>query len=358
MAATSHDLRQPLHAQGILLEALTERLKGSEYSGLLEKIVQSNNVLSSLFNALLEVSQLDAGTMPVNISHQALTPICHQVVDEYKMIAQKKGLDIRLTGDDYVVITDPVLFGRVLRNLVNNAVKFTTTGSIHIKIESNDKNVFISVTDTGMGIPASQQQHIFDEYYQLDNKARDRNKGIGLGLALVRRMSQLLRHNIQLVSAPDQGTCFRLTLPSGEWSKVLAKQKKVYSHSISDLNILLIDDEESILDAMKIMLRDWSCHPQVFVSLKAAEDYLDKKDYKPDIIISDYRLKDEVTGLEAIRRIRVRVGKKIPALIISGDTDPALLENINQQDFYMLHKPLKAAQLKKVIRILMGENRR
>jgi len=358
MAATSHDLRQPLHAQGILLEALSVRLQDSDHSELLGKIIQSNDVLSSLFNSLLEISQLDAGTMPLNISHQPLTEICQLVVDEYHIIAEQKGLNIELSGDDTVVITDPVLLNRILRNLVSNAIKFTETGNIKINIDSNDEKVFISIEDTGIGIPDSQQQHIFDEYYQLDNKARDRTKGIGLGLALVRRMCKLLQHDIKLESVPEQGACFRLTLARGELSKVITKLDETSSFVIVNLNIMLIDDEEPILDAMSVMLQDWSCFPQAFSTLKGAEEYLDSNDYKPDIIISDYRLKDDITGLEAIRSIRARVGEKTPALIISGDTDPQLLESVNQQDFYMLHKPLKAAQLKKVIRVLMGESRR
>ena len=353
MAATSHDLRQPLHTQGILLEALSLRLREKENKDLLKKIVLSNNVLNSLFNSLLEVSQLDAGTMPVNIGHQPLTTICQQVVDEYQIIAQQKGLNLSLTGDDYIVITDPVLLNRILRNLISNAIKFTETGSIKIDIESNNDKVFINIIDTGIGIPESQQQHIFNEYYQLNNKARDRTKGIGLGLALVRRMCKLLKHDIELKSVEGTGTCFRLTLARGESSKILTKQKEVTAASIKDLKVLLIDDEEPILDAMTIMLRDWSCDPKAFLTLKSAEDYLDNNNYKPDVIISDYRLKEEVTGLDAIRSIWARLGEEVPALIISGDTDPDLLESINQQDFYMLHKPLKAAQLKKVLRVLI-----
>ncbi len=357
LASASHDLRQPLHAQGILLEALSLRLKDSEHSGLLEKTIQSNDALHSLFEALLEISQLDAGTITVNISHQSVTKICQQVIDEYQLIAQQKGLFIKLTGEDCTAMTDPILINRVLRNLLSNAIKFTQTGGVKIHVQCDNEKVFIRVSDTGIGIPLSKQQHIFDEYYQLDNKARDRTKGIGLGLALVRRMCELLRHDIQVESVVNKGTSFQLTLQVGDINKIITKQDESIADSIEHLKILLIDDEQPILDAMTVMLTDWSCYPRAFVNLTTAEKWIDENHYVPDLIISDYRLKDDITGLDAIRRLRKKLANDIPALLISGDTDPELLESIHRQDFYMLHKPLKATQLKKVIRVLIDKKK-
>jgi len=358
LASASHDLRQPLHAQGILLEALSLRLKESEHNELLEKTIQSNDALHSLFDSLLEISQLDAGTITVNISHQPVTDICQQVLNEYQLIAQQKRLEITLIGENCIALTDPILINRVLRNLLSNAIKFTEIGSVKIRVECNHQQVLIRVCDTGIGIPKPQQQHIFDEYYQLHNQARDRTKGIGLGLALVRRMCKLLNHDIQVESEPDKGTCFQLTMPVGDANKVLSKQEEPITGHIKQLKILLIDDEQSILDAMTVMLKDWSCYPQGFTNLNDAETWIDENNYAPDLIISDYRLKDEITGLDAIQHLRQKLTQEVPALLISGDTDPELLESAHQQDFYMLHKPLKAAQLKKVIRVLMDKNKR
>ncbi len=353
LAAASHDLRQPLHVQGILLEALKLRLENQEQLGLLEKAMQSNDALNGLFNALLEISQLDAGTVRVNKSHQHLMEICEELVNEYKVFMEDNGLYAEVCGDDVVVITDPVLLGRVLRNLLDNAIKYTEVGGIKIQIEAGSLNTILRVSDTGVGIPLSQQAHIFDEYYQLDNAARDRTKGIGLGLALVRRMCEQLQHDIQIESAVGEGTCFTLTLPIGDASKVIDQPKELEKDPLSHIKVLIVDDEQSILDAMTVMLSDWACYPRTFTSLAAAEKAIEKEGYKPDLIISDYRLKEDVTGLDVIKTLKKKYKDNIPALIITGDTDPRLLERLHHQDYYILHKPVKSMQLKKVIRILL-----
>jgi signal transduction histidine kinase len=353
LAAASHDLRQPLHTQVILLEALNLRLQDPENRDLLEKITHANDALNSLFSALLEISQLDAGTIRVNVSHQPLLEICKQLVDEYQSLAKDNGLHMEINGNDAVAITDPVLLNRILRNLISNAIKFTKQGGIKFHVKSDAEKVFISVSDTGIGIPKSQQQYIFDEYYQLDNKSRDRTKGIGLGLALVRRMCKLLQHDIQVESSAGKGACFTLTLPRGDKEQIIIQQPELSTDSFRHLKILVIDDEKPILEAMTIMLTDWECYPRSFTDLASAEAFIDKENYKPDLIISDYRLKHGVTGLDAIQTLQSKFNEQVPALIISGDTDPKLLEKIHLHDYYLLHKPVKAMQLKKVIRILV-----
>ncbi len=357
LAATSHDLRQPLHAQGILLDALSLRLKETENLDLLNKTIQSNDALNTLFNSLLEISQLDAGTIKTNISHHQLKEICALLVSENQLVAQNNGLTLELIGDDCVVFTDAILLNRILRNLINNAIKFTQSGGVKIFIRTENAHAIITVSDTGIGIPESKQLHIFDEYYQLDNKARDRSKGIGLGLAIVRRMSELLNHKITLQSELGKGSHFSLVLPLGDASKVSNKSQSLdlEPQSVEHLKILLIDDEQAILDAMSVMLKDWNCYPQPFISLHAAEDFIQKNHYQPDLIISDYRLKGKETGLDAIRHLQSLCSEAIPALIISGDTDPQLLTKIHKLEYYLLHKPVKAGQLKNVIRILMEQ---
>jgi signal transduction histidine kinase len=354
LAAASHDLRQPLHAQGILLEVLNLRLEDKEQRELLNKVTQSNEVLNTLFNSLLEISQLDAGTIKVQKNHQLLMDICEPLVNEYRYLIQQEGLTIELTGDDVAVLTDPVLLSRILRNLVSNAIKFTAAGGVKVEIKSSANQVYLSVIDTGVGIPLPQQENIFNEYYQLDNKARDRNKGIGigLGLALVRRMCELLKHNIRLESVAGEGACFTITLARGDAPKVVAPTGELEIELISDLDVLLIDSEQPILDAMTVMLSDWGCWPRAFTHLQAAEKMIESENYKPDLIISDYRLSGSNTGVDVIRKLQEKWSDKIPALIISGDTDPELLEIIHRQDYYLLHKPVKPARLKKLIHII------
>jgi len=187
MAATSHDLRQPLHAQGLLLEVLKQQSKEQPQSELVEKIMQSNSALHSLFNSLLEISQLDAGTISVNESHQPIHTLCQQVMTEFEQVTADKNLSMTLEDSDLVVLSDPVLLNRIIRNLVSNAIKYTEKGSISINIAEKGDQVLLSVKDTGIGIPEDEHENIFKEYTQLNNNERDRQNGVGLGLALVRR---------------------------------------------------------------------------------------------------------------------------------------------------------------------------
>jgi len=355
LAAASHDLRQPLHAQGILLEALRLRLKGGEHEKLLDKTIQSNEVLNSLFSTLLEISRLDAGTIMVNRNTIDVYDTCQSVIDQHQMIAEQKGLSLKLSGEHFAVSTDPVLLGRILRNLVNNAIKFTPQGQVDVNITAQDEHVYIEVCDTGIGIADDLQAHIFDEYFQIDNPVRDRNKGIGLGLALVRRMCELLGHEITLQSQTNQGSTFRLSLPKGDSANIESTEVEGPSVSLEGLKILMIDDEVAVLEAMTLMLNDWNCHPEPCQNLQQAEALLKQQTFKPDLIISDYRLAKDITGLDVVTRLQQLTDKPTPAIIISGDTDPALLKSIHQQGFYLLHKPIKSAKLKKVFRILLRE---
>ena len=220
MAATSHDLRQPLHAQGLFLSAFKTHLTTQAQLDILDKVVQSNQALNSMFDSLLEISQLDANTIKVNRSHQSLMVLCEGLLSEFELFARDKGLTLTLEGDDCVVFSDPVLLKRVIRNLVSNAVKYTQKGSVTLQIDAGSQSVQLSIIDTGIGIVESELETVFDEYVQLNNKKRDRNKGVGLGLALVKKMCQLLDHDISVVSKLGNGTCFtpvsytHLTLPT------------------------------------------------------------------------------------------------------------------------------------------------
>jgi len=355
MAAASHDLRQPLHAQGILLETLRSRLNNSDLGDITDKIVQSNASLNTLFNALLEISQLDAGTIKVHPSHQSLSMIIKIILDEFRQIAEKKNISLTYSGPDLTVYSDSVLLTRVLRNLVSNAIKFTEKGEVTIQVERNKNKVRIAVDDTGIGIPVENQSMIFNEYTQLGNKSRDRSKGIGLGLALVRRMCYLLDHELKVESVLGKGSSFSLIVPLGDTDKIFVDTDEQVANPVTGIDILLIDDEQPILDAMKTMLSDWSCQCRCFTTLKQAESSLEDNDSLPDIIISDYRLTDDVTGMDAIRRLRSCFGRDIPALLISGDTDPDLLKQAQREDFYLLHKPLKPTKLRAVIGMLLDD---
>lgn len=353
MAATSHDLRQPLHAQHLYLQVLRLRVKGTEFGELVEKLHVSNEALIELFNALLEVSQLDAGTMEVQKSHNSLMEITEIIVQEFQGLASGKGLTLELKGQDYAVHSDPVLLLRILRNLVSNAIKFTSVGGVCLTIEKKNTDVYVTIIDTGIGIPEEKQGDIFNEYVQLGNASRNRDEGIGLGLALVSRMCKLLEHDLQLESTPGEGSRFTIILPEGYIEHIVELDAELAPVSIGNLEIMLIDDEQAVLDSMRELFSEWSCQTHTYSSLKAARFDIVNNHLLPDLIISDYRLNNNVNGVDVLRELRGELGYSVPAMIISGDTDPALLEKIKTEDIYLLHKPVDIAKLRKVVETLL-----
>ena len=353
MAATSHDLRQPLHAQGLLLEVLKQQLIGQSQSKLVDKVVQSNSALHSLFNSLLEISQFDAGTIEVNKSHQPIHSLCQQIMNEFDQMIKDKNLSVVIEKSDLIVFSDPVLLSRIIRNLVSNAIKYTEQGTISIHYSQQGSQLLLSVTDTGIGIAEQEHENIFKEYKQLNNNERDRQKGVGLGLALVSRMCELLDHDIEVKSTFGQGAVFTLSLPLGDPSQVIHVAKEENTSSIEGINVLLVDDELPILDAMQSLLSQWQCQCHAFSSIGDAVTALSKEPMAVDLIISDYRLSGDLNGIQCIEHLRGIVGEATPAVLLSGDTDPNLLNTVQQAGFYMLHKPLKPARLRNVMTLLL-----
>jgi len=356
MAATSHDLRQPLHAQSLMLDVLSRKLHDTTSNELIQKVIQSNDALTALFNSLLEVSQLDAGTITVHTADYSLTEVSELIVDQFREIAGQKNLSLEMTGDDCVIHSDAILLSRVLQNLVGNAIKFTSEGGVKIDFKKQASEVVLAVTDTGMGIPRSEQQRIFNEYTQLGNHARDRSKGIGLGLAIAQRICKLLNHPIKVESTLSHGSCFSLMLPVGNPDKVVSMRVNEEVSPLGGLNVLLIDDDRQVLEAMQSLLAEWACKTRCYTTYRESAEEIDASDFVPDLILCDYRLNERINGVEAIQHLRQSYGSDVPAIIITGDTDPVLLEQIKNQEFYLLHKPLRAAKLRRVIGVLLDQN--
>jgi len=349
-------LRQPLHAQGLFLSAFKSHLTTQGQLDLLDKVVQSNQALNSMFDSLLEISQLDANTIKVNRSHQSLMVLCEGLLSEFELLAQDKGLTLTLEGNHCVVFSDPVLLKRVIRNLVSNAVKYTYKGGVTLQVNAGAQSVELSIIDTGVGIVESELETIFDEYVQLSNKKRDRNKGVGLGLALVKKMCQLLDHDISVVSNLGDGTCFTLSVPIGDANRVMRPVVEKHTTSLEGLTVFVIDDDEPILESMIGLEEDWKCRFELFSSFEQVLEFVENNDALPDVIISDYRFDEEITGIDVVAKLRAHYKDNIPALLISGDTDAELLINVKQSGIYMLHKPIDANTLKTAVALICNDS--
>lgn len=355
LAAASHDLRQPLQALGLILESIRVRTgENQELEKLVDRGIESHDTLRSLFNALLELSRLESHKLDVQTIHLQLQSLVSCIVEEFKPSAQAKGLSLEVAGVDQVIVTDPVLFGRVLRNLLSNAIKFTEFGKIVVTFIKRDQEVVLSVIDTGVGIPPTEQERVFDEYHQVSNQARNSSEGIGLGLSVVKKMCQLLGHPIQLYSDPGKGTTFSISLPLGDPQKVPIKVE-VSDLPLAGRSVMIIDDDPAVLSAVSTLMADWQCESLAAETLENALQQLNEKQFQPDIVLSDYRLGGGLNGIDAISAIREQLRREVPALLISGDTDPEMVKRIRQQKYFLIQKPVKPAHLRKAMYKLLAD---
>ena len=248
-----------------------------------------------------------------------------------------------------------MLLETLLRNLISNALRYTHSGGIQVLCTNHNSDISIAIVDSGVGIPADQQQDIFREFYQLENPERDRSKGLGLGLAIVDRLATLLRHRITLDSAPGQGSRFSVTLPSGDAAAVVRVATESSQHDVSGLRIMVIDDEADVRIGMQAVLDAWGCHTIVAGSEEEAIEKTKHIKFLPQVIIVDHRLRNDQTGTQAIARLRHEWGADIPALIVTGDTAPDRLLEAQASGHTLMHKPLQPGKLRAYLRRVQRE---
>lgn len=363
LAAASHDLRQPVHALGLFVGALRGVNMPGEGQVLLEQIEASVQAMGGLFNALLDISQLDAGIVEVTQRNFAVGPLLDRVCREHASEAKVKGLGLAAKACSLIVYSDPVLLERILRNLVSNAVRYTDQGRIVIGCRRRNGAVAIQVWDTGRGIAADQQERVFQEYYQLANPERDRAKGLGLGLAIVRRLTDLLDCRMQLCSEPGRGSCFEVTMPlaSGPSTASLipleAETENLGNVLVAGF-LVVIDDERAIRDAMSSLLREWGHEVVAAESGDEIMRRLTDHPMRPDLIICDYRLRNGEHGIEVIERLRAEYNETIPAMLITGDTAPDRLTEAQASGLLLLHKPVSNGRLRAAAIRLMASAKR
>lgn len=347
LAAASHDLRQPLHALGLLLGALREEIETKQGATLLDKVFQSTEALNQLFNSLLDVSRLDAGVVEVHKQSIHMRTILDVIESEYRMQAEKKNLSLNLNSGAVAAYTDEVLLERVLGNLVANAIAYTEKGSVSVEILQHSKEKLrIEVSDTGIGIPEIESELVFSEYYQLSNPERDRSKGLGLGLAIVRRLCVLLDVSINLRSSVSSGTTFTLYVQSSDSLSTEAERPSSKIVNLDGIVALVIDDDVNVLEGMSKLLLSWGCIVMTADSEEMAIEEISRSANIPSIIFADYRLREHKTGVDAIRRVYEELNNEIPAVVITGDTSPDRLREANASGFRLLHKPVTPSDLR------------
>ncbi|CCQ73655.1 Putative histidine kinase with signal transduction response regulator domain [Magnetospira sp. QH-2] len=358
LAAASHDLRQPLQAITLFLSVLSEGATPAQQPKLIEKTRLSVDSLRGILDRVLDMSKLEAGLISPQMRATPIAPLMRRLAEEFTALSASKNLDFRFIPSSVTVQTDEALLDTLLRNLLSNAVKFTEEGRILLGARRRPDSLEIQVWDTGIGIPEDKTDSVFEEFYQIGNEERDRNKGLGLGLSIVKRMALLLNHPIQFRSHPDRGTMFSIVLLTGGEEPLtppLSPPDK--AEHLNGKRVLLIEDDMAVAEATATFLEHWGC--EVFISSCINNNdcnypyILDERARKPDFIIADYRLPFEQTGAWAVSRIRAHFDTQIPAMLITGDTNPSRLQEAALSSLPLLHKPINPDQLHRTIADLL-----
>ena len=353
LAAASHDLRQPLHAMGLLLSALKQREYDDKKLEIIDDMGKSSEALNGLFNSLLDVSRLDAEIIDFRPSHIPAIDMFDGLRAQFMQQAAEKQVRLLVEPGEHVFYSDAILLERVLRNLFSNAVQYTQTGHILLSCcEHSDGVKMITLEDSGIGIPAESAEDVFSEYYQLNNTNRDRSKGLGLGLAIVRRLCELMDVPISMTSEEGKGTVFTLMVPGGDPAQITPRAKPYGTMQAKDRRILVIDDEVQVLQGMRHMLEGWGCKVMLAESVRDALKIIALSDESPELIISDFRLHDG-DGTDAVETICEALDVRVPAIIISGDTSPKRLKQVKKTGLLFLHKPVSADELHQHMQALL-----
>ncbi len=356
LAAASHDLRQPMHALGLFVSQLRVRLDAAERDLVIGRIDTSLAAMNELFDALLDISKLDAGVLVPEVKVFQIARLLDRIENTFAAAARQKGLSLEVDPSGAWVRTDFILLERILLNLVANAVRYTTRGGVVVRCHQGIDEVRIDVSDSGIGIAEDEQRKIFGEFYRVAEGERSGSRGLGLGLAIVERLGRLLDHPIELSSRPGEGSCFSVRVPAvavpGKPESPQLVPPEI-SDRLAGKLIVVIEDDELVRDATARLLQSWGCNTVIVASPSAGLAAIAGHNQLPDLIISDYRLAGGKTGLEAIDELRNLLGAAIPALLISGDTSPDRLREVRESGFHLLHKPVGPAALRATMNHLL-----
>lgn len=351
LAAASHDLRQPIHAQGLFLEALSLTQLTPHQTELLNHSRAASEATGELLNALLDFSRIEAGVIEPQMQAMLLQPLLHKIENELAPQADTKNIVYRSRETQFAIRSDPMLLELILRNLVSNAIRYTQRGGVFIGCRQRGSTAVIEIWDTGMGIPLEHQQEVFREFHQLGNPERDRNKGLGLGLAIASGLARTLGHHLTVSSTPQRGSVFRLTVPIAIAPAIRKNPLALSKTHLVGVRVLVIDDDEVVRTGMLPLLHNWGCKCVAAESIEQALALVATQ--APDVIISDYRLREQRTGVEAILAVRAFARCNLPALLITGDTSPERLREAKGSGIPLLHKPVSTRELyQKLVEIL------
>jgi Na+/proline symporter/CheY-like chemotaxis protein/PAS domain-containing protein len=350
LAAASHDILQPLNAARLYVTSLVERQRGGSDSQLITNIDASLDAVEDIFGTLLDISRLDTGAMRPEIVGFRIDELLRQLEVEFTPLAQEKGLNLKFVPCSLAVQSDRRLLRRLLQNLVSNAIKYTPNGRVLVGCRRHDGGLRIDVYDTGLGIPASKKQAIFQEFHRLEQGAKAA-RGLGLGLSIVERIARVLDYKITVNSSIGRGSQFSVEVPLS--AAIPPRQqprgaREVDRVQLSGITVLCIDNELAILDGMETLLAGWGCRVLKAADLEAAITLVAEGKITPDGLLVDYHL-DQGNGIAAITELRRRFGAGLTAILITADRSPRVREDARANGIQLLNKPIKPAALRALL---------
>lgn len=352
LAAASHDLLQPLNAARLYTSTLFERTRGTPMADIASSIDASLNAVEDIMSTLLDISRMDSGGLKVTLTNFNVLDILKKIEIEFQPLASAKNIDLRVVGASLIVRSDRMLLARVVQNLVSNAVKYTKPGGrVLVGCRKQGKTVRLDVIDTGIGIDSHQHSLIFGEFSRLEQGARIA-PGLGLGLSIVQRILAALDHKMTISSAVGKGSRFSFSVPliGSEVRKPVVQEVAPAraDTQFAGLNVLCVDNERNILDAMSGLLENWGCEVRTATSLKEIAQLNMLEGWVPDLVLMDYHL-DQTSGLDAIEWLKQIVGGHLPAILVTADRTAAVRQLAETRGTSVLNKPVKPAALRALL---------
>jgi signal transduction histidine kinase len=356
LAVASHDLRQPLHALNLFAAQLRDQTDPTERARLVARIDAAIDSMNELFNALLDISKLDAGVLAPDISEFPVGHLLDRIETTFAAAAREKGLRLSVVASRAWVRSDAILLERILLNLVSNAIRYTSRGGIVVGCRRRGDRVRLEVWDSGIGLAEDQYRNVFREFYQVGAPAPGRSAGLGLGLSIVDGLCRLLDHPIDLASRPGAGSRFAVSVPGASARQAPVEAAVTFdaiANPARDKLIVVVDDDALVLDGMRGLLQGWGCRVVAAGSDDAALAGLAAHRGHPNLIISDYLLANGKTGVDVIERMRGVFAAPIPAFLISGDTTSERMRDADARGLPLLHKPVNPMALRSMVNQLL-----
>jgi two-component system CheB/CheR fusion protein len=361
LAAASHDLRQPLQTLVLLQSLLARVVEGERAIKLLARLDDTLSAMTGMLNTLLDINQIEAGTVHPEMKDCSINVMLVRVGEEFAMLAQAKKLALRVVRCNVRVTTDPRLLEQMIRNLLSNALKYTKRGKILLGCRHRGGILIVQVLDTGNGIPDSELDAIFEEYHQLNNLARERSLGLGLGLAIVQRLGKLMGHKVHVASKPGKGSVFSIEVglaasqpaPNAEQIPVQTATRAAAPVD-NGITILVVDDDPDVRDLLALLLETEGYRVAAAGDGIAALELVNGGAVRPALILADYNLPHGMNGLQLKGKLRKALGHEVPVIILTGDISTETLRSIAERNCVQLNKPVKPQEIADTIRHLLA----